>query len=59
MAEIPEYNKIDSEKDTINVMEAKIDAIKKQREKEAAEESEKKRRRIIVNNQNTRTGVLV
>lgn len=42
MAEIPEYNKIDSEKDTINVMEAKIDAIKKQREKEAAEESEKK-----------------
>ena len=42
MAEIPEYNKIDSEKDTINVMEAKIDAIKKQREKEATEESEKK-----------------
>jgi len=34
MSEIPEYNKIDSNNDTIQVMEAKIAAIRKQRQSE-------------------------
>jgi chaperonin cofactor prefoldin len=36
--EIPEYNKLDLENDTLDVLEAKIKAIRKQREKLFEEE---------------------
>lgn len=39
--EIPEYNKIDSENDTIPVIEAKIEAIRKQREENKEEKGDK------------------
>ena len=40
MSTIPEYNKINSETDTIPVIEAKIEAIRKQRQEE--QDAEKK-----------------
>jgi len=36
--QIPEYNQIDSEQDDLTVIEAKLEAIKKQRQREEQKE---------------------
>ena len=36
--QIPEYNQIDSEQDDLTVIEAKLEAIKKQRQREKQQE---------------------
>jgi len=38
--QIPEYNQIDSEQDDLTVIEAKLEAIKKQRQQERQQQQE-------------------